>query len=103
MRGHLSYLDCYEDNNFDGPDEDVNDEDSVPRWYCHCKEKAAWWNLVDTTNDEGDETKFVILLPAKTEVCNLGHRHTVQEAICQTPKGGHLTRWAIERIEKTHK
>lgn len=57
----------------------------------HCGAKAGYSNGVDTTN--GDDryriptvafAKFLIS-PAKTKVCNLGHLHTIEEAVYRVP------------------
>lgn len=50
-----------------------------------CKEECIWWNLVDTTNDEGTPVVPELL---KRKSCK--HCKTVLEEIYKIPKEGHL-------------
>lgn len=52
VNGHLSGADCYDEPNFDWPESEEYEGTTyqTPQWTCHCGAKAAWWNLVDTTN-----------------------------------------------------
>ena len=50
--GHSRGADCYDEPNFDGPEAEEYEGTvyQTPQWVCSCGAKAAWWNLVDTTN-----------------------------------------------------
>src|SRR6185436_1115387 len=63
-------------------------------WSCpDCKSPVAFVNHVDTTNGtdydtgEGVGMKFEVISPAKTETCNLGITHLIEEARYKIPQG----------------
>ncbi len=62
---------------------------------CPCGSGAAWENLVDDTNGEAAGEKSdafwerLLIKPAEQERCNLGHLHTVTEAVYRIPRAGH--------------
>lgn len=108
--GHSRGCDCYEEPNFDGPETEEIEGTvySTPLWRCSCGETAAWWNLVDVTNgsfctecdgsgckccDNGRIDRHVELeedKPAKTQRCNLGCDHVIEEQTYKIPEGkGH--------------
>jgi hypothetical protein len=50
----------------------------------YCKSEPAWWNLVDTTNDEGLPIKLKVI--TKRICCKCG---SVLEETYKIPKKGH--------------
>lgn len=57
-----------------------------------CGEPSTWFNVVDETNGSPQgiisDKSFqdcLLLVPAKEEVCNLGHVHTISEAVFRIP------------------
>jgi hypothetical protein len=60
--GHLDERDCLA----------FDHECEISDWVCsHCQEPAVWWEIVDTTNDEGDPTELIEVLEAQSSVCEL--------------------------------
>lgn len=63
---------------------------------CHCSARIVFHNDVDDTNGEacGEIPNHcweqLIISPEEVEVCNLGHRHIMKEALYRPPTPGEL-------------
>jgi len=66
---------------------------NLPVYKCNaCGEVVGWWNLVDDTNcDQAGLIALDEVKPAQYQTCNLGHEHTIEEAIYRpSESGGHF-------------
>lgn len=56
-----------------------------------CNAEPAWENVVDDTNCDSDgvismqDIDRLLVSPAKSEICNLGHSHQISPAIYRIP------------------
>jgi len=62
-------------------------------WICSCGAPIAWWNQVDTTNDDGEEYVIDSEINTSEVFCNCpdcGNRHITKEVTYKIPKNkGH--------------
>jgi hypothetical protein len=60
-------------------------------WKCpSCGRVAGWLNHVDTTNDDGHESRIQLteVTPSESEQCSMGHHHETKPATYKPSKDG---------------
>lgn len=82
--GHNQFI-CKNGHRFNAPESYGNADNRCDV----CGQEPAWCNSVDDTNCESDgiilDFSSLMIEPAKSEVCNLGHVHVTQHARYRIP------------------
>jgi hypothetical protein len=93
--GHSHNIDCYTADEYTFEEERGSDE---ILWKCKCGQVAGWVNSVDTTNDDGHESRIPLteLTPSESEQCSMGHYHETKPATYTPIAGGYYVNGGLD-------